>query len=123
MRKFKGLRMLQLLLLSVIVNGCSHVTVKDKEACADLGYVGAQCAHTYIEQRRDIPKAQWDQERVGWICMSAEDFSDSEDSIDELCRNTNLCDYQTKQEIEKFKARMSPLKQSAQQMRKAYGLE
>lgn len=77
--------------------------------CADLGASGAHCAHTYITQRRDIAKFQWDQMRTGWLCLQASDFSDTEDSLDELCRETSLCNYETKQQIEQFKGRMKPL--------------
>lgn len=120
MRKLKLLATLLIVLLSAVTVSCGHVTVKDKEVCADLGGVGAHCAHTYITQRRDIPKPNWDRERVGWMCMRAEDFSDAEDSIDELCRTTKLCDFETKDEIKKFKARMSPLVKKAKRARTYY---
>lgn len=81
--------------------------------CADLGVYGAHCAHTYITSRRDIIKREWDLQRVGYMCMKADDFSDAEDSIDELCRISNLCDYATKDQIQRFKARMLPLLDSA----------
>lgn len=118
MLKSKLLAMLLIGSLSEIVS-CGHVTVKDKEVCADLGVAGAHCAHTYITQRRDIPKAQWDRERIGYMCMKADAFSDAEDSIDELCRTTNLCDYETQDQINQFKGRMSPLVKKAKAARAA----
>lgn len=105
------------LILLFIVSGCSHVTVKDKEVCADLGYVGAHCAHTYTDTKRDIPKYEWDAERIGWMCTPAESFSDTEDSIDELCRITNKCDYETREIIQKYKDHIRPLAEEARQMR------
>jgi hypothetical protein len=95
--------------LSAIVSACSNIKVLDKEACADLGVVGAHCAHLYTTNRRDIEKPAWDKERVGWVCMRGDDFSDNMDEIDKLCRNTKLCDYATKKKIEKVKQNMTPL--------------
>lgn len=109
MLKFKLLALpLTLLLSGTVLNGCSQITVKDKEVCADLGVVGAHCAHTFITQRSDLTKADWDKRRIGWMCMSADDFSDTEDSVDELCRTTNMCDYATAAKIQLVKANMAP---------------
>lgn len=117
MKNLNAPKLLLTLLLTVIVSACSHVTVKDKEVCADMGPYGAHCAHTYIEDKRDIPKADWDVERVGWMCTLSDDFSDTEDSIDELCRITEKCDYETKEKIKKFKEHMKPLVDEAQGIR------
>jgi len=118
-KKYKKLA-LQLMLLSsaIALSACSSVAVYDKEVCADLGNAGAHCAHTYVtEKRRDIEKSKWDKERVGWMCMKAEDFSDTEDSIDELCRTKNICDFETKQKLEQIKSNMAPLLESSQRIR------
>lgn len=118
MRKSKELARQLIALSSAIVVSACTVTVKDKEVCADLGVAGAHCAHTYIEKRRDIPKAVWDKERIGWMCMHADDFSDTEDSLDELCRTTNLCDYRTKEELKKLRARLAPVVKKAKSVSK-----
>jgi hypothetical protein len=118
MRKSNALAMLLIGSLSAIVS-CGHVTVKDKEVCADLGGAGAECAHTYIVKRRSLTKPQWDRERVGYMCMRSDSFSDGEDSLDELCRNTNLCDYETQDQINAFKARMLPVLKKARSARRA----
>lgn len=110
MLKYKLLAMLLITLLSVTVS-CGSVTVKDKQVCADLGIAGAECAHTLITNRQPLTKTQWDKQRVGWMCMSSGDFSDSEDSIDELCKTTSLCGYETQDQIAQVKDKMSPLLQ------------
>lgn len=118
-KKFKLLGMLLIVLSSAIVSGCGHVTVKDKEACADLGVAGAACTTTFTSQRRKVSKSNWDRERVGWICMRASDYSDGEDSLDELCRTTNLCDYETQQKVETLKTNMRPIVRKAKSARRA----
>lgn len=108
MPKFKLHAMLPMLLFSAIaLNGCGHVPVKDTEGCADLGVAGAECAHIYISQKRSLTKAQWDKIRPGWVCMPSDDFSNTFDSIDDLCRNSRLCDYETQQATAGFSARMA----------------
>jgi hypothetical protein len=121
MKKLNVLAKLLIVLLSVIVSttlsGCGHVTVKDKEACADLGVAGAACTTTFTSQRRNISKSNWDRERVGWICMRSNDYSDGEDAIDELCRTTNLCDYETQKKIATLKSNMQPIVRKAKAAR------
>lgn len=109
LNKFRLQKTLQIALLSATVSACGHVAVKDKEVCVDLGVAGAHCAHTFITKRRDLTKAQWDLERVGRMSITSDDFSDTEDSLDELCRTTNLCDYETQDQIAQVKAKMAPL--------------
>lgn len=106
-------------LLSVTVS-CGSVTVFDKEVCADLGVAGAHCARTLADppKRRDIEKAKWDSERIGWMCMRAEDFSDAEDAIDSLCRTSNLCNYETKEQLAKFKANTAGVASKAKAAKK-----
>lgn len=120
MNKLKLLALLLIVSLSAtVLSGCGHVTVKDKEACADLGVAGAACTTTFTSQRRNISKPNWDRERVGWICMRSNDYSDGEDAIDELCRTTNLCDYETQQKVEQLKTNMRPIVRKAKAARRS----
>lgn len=106
--------------LSSVTVSCGSVAVFNKEVCADLGVAGAHCAFTLSNppKRRDIPKPQWDKDRIGWMCMRAEDFSDAEDSIDSLCRSSNMCDYKTKERISQFKKNTASVVTKAKQSRK-----
>ena len=121
MKKFKKLGMLLTVLLSATVSACGSVTVFDKEVCADLGVAGGHCAFTLAKppKRRDIPKAVWDKERIGWMCMRPEDFSDAEDAIDSLCRSSNLCNYETKEQIKTFRGNTEGVAKKAKAARKA----
>lgn len=110
-----------LIVLSSAIVSCGHVKVFDKEVCADLGVAGGHCAFTLANppKRRDIEKAAWDKERIGWMCMRAEDFSDAEDAIDSLCRSTNMCDYETKEQLKTFRANTDSVARKAKASRKA----
>lgn len=83
------------------LSACGHVTVADTEVCGDLGAAGAHCAHTLTAEIRDIPKAQWDSDRIGELCMNSTAFNDTETALDQLCQTTNLCDFQTQQAVTK----------------------
>ena len=119
LRTSSALAVLLIGLSSAIVS-CSSVAVFNKEVCADLGVAGAHCAFTLSNppKRRDIQKPQWDKDRIGWMCMRAEDFSDAEDSIDSLCRSSNMCDYRTKERISQFKRNTAPVVTKAKQSKK-----
>lgn len=109
----KKLVMLLTPLLSVIVS-CGTVQVHDIEACSDLASAGAECAHTYVTKRRAVSKAEWDHMRVGWFCMSPIDFSDTEDSLDELCKNNpGACSYVAEEQIQRAKKNFAPILRQA----------
>jgi len=73
--------------------------VFDKEVCGDLGKYGAHCAHTLTDETRDIPKQEWDRVRIGYLCVSSEGFNDTETALDQLCQTTNLCNYETREQL------------------------
>ncbi len=116
-KRSKKLETLLIVLLTGALVNCSHVTIYDKEVCADLGYVGAECAHTYTEGTRQPTKGEWDHERVGWFCMSPDSFNDTETGIDQLCTTSKLCDYETQQRITRAKKNLAPLRQKSTYMR------
>lgn len=119
MKRYK-LHVMLLIALSSAIVSCGSVKVFDKEVCADLGVAGGHCAFTLANppKRRDIEKSAWDKERVGWMCMRAEDFSDAEDAIDSLCRSTNLCNYETKEQLATFRANTAGVAKKAKASRK-----
>ncbi len=94
------LRRLLFGLLLIATNSCGHVAVYDTEVIADLGSAGGYGVHTLTDQTRDISKAAWDKERVGYLCMSSTAFNDTETAIDQLCKEfSGVCDYQTREAI------------------------
>ena len=99
---------LKLLLTSsfLVLSSCSHPHIQrtDSEVCGDLGALGAHCHHTLATDTRDIAKPQWDALRQGWLCMSSQDFSSTEDAIDEACIWIQ-CNYVQKQAIKAIMSR------------------
>lgn len=107
--------------LSIVTVSCSHIPIYDSEVCGDLGPAGAHCAHTLINKKRDIPKAQWDVERIGQLCETSRAFTDKETAIDTFCNNNpNLCDYQVRQDIAAVRARLDPVAKKAARARKKH---
>jgi hypothetical protein len=117
---FKQPKML-LIALSIAINSCANapVTVYDREYCADLGPVGAHCAHTMISKKRDIPKAQWDIERIGQLCSDPRVFTDTETAIEQFCHQIP-CDYQERQKVEEAMRRLRPVWKKAHNARKKH---
>lgn len=56
-----------------------------------MGASGAECFHTFSSASREIPKAQWDQERFGQLCTKAQNFADWKAVILQLCSETKNC--------------------------------
>ena len=99
---------------------CAHTKIYDKEVCGDLGMDGAHCNHTLQQKPRDIPKPQWDLERVGWMCMDSEGYNDTETAIDQLCNSSAKCDYVMRQKIEDLKVRLRDIAETAKMARAKY---
>jgi hypothetical protein len=76
-----------------------------------MGTIGATCDHFLKSEPRDIPKAEWDDFRFAQLCISSEAYADVKREIEQLCSSRpNLCDYQTKEALYAFFARMEKLK-------------
>lgn len=76
--------------------------MKDHEWCGDKGRLGATCFNTLSEGRRDIKKAEWDEERFGMLCTKAESFGDWKAVILKLCKLTGRCSFDTKTKVIAF---------------------
>lgn len=81
-----------LLTISLIsLTSCRTIELRDQEWCGDKSHLGARCSHTYSNVVRDVPKAQWDRERVGMVCSRAENFAENMAIIKKLCSETKKC--------------------------------
>ncbi len=72
---------------------CGRVSIGNHEFCGDMGRLGASCFKTLSDEKRDIPKKEWDQERVGMVCGRAEAFADWKQAILTLCKMSRKCWY------------------------------
>ena len=67
-----------------------------------MGSAGATCFKTLSGETRDIEKEQWDQERFGQICSSADTFANWKKAILKLCRLSRRCSYDAKKKLIQF---------------------
>ena len=87
---------------------CGSVKIKDGEWCGDAGSMGAHCFHTLTDEKRDIPKDQWDEQlvgqdhRFGMVCTQAENFANWKASILKLCSKFKVCTYAFKKQLSDF---------------------
>lgn len=103
-----------LLLLTTSLFSCGHVSVFDKEGCADEGSLGAHCAHVFTSGTRNLDKDTWDNLRFGWICYDPGDDIQMKKEEEELCSIKGVtCDYQMKQQIHSFFKKLKALKKHA----------
>ncbi len=121
MLKFKTLlTILTLSLIGLLEVGCGHITIYDREVCVDVGaiefpkgsgqIVGARCAHTLTKQTRNVPKAQWDQERIGQFVMNSQAYTDVETVSDQFCAAyPGICDYETRAAMQTTLTQVKPL--------------
>lgn len=86
----------------LIISSCGHIQIKDAEWCGDLGQEGATCFHTISDANRDLTKAEWDIERFGQVCTTADSFANWKEAILKFCYLTKKCTYDAKQQIIQF---------------------
>lgn len=65
-----------------------------------MGADGALCFNTLLPDSREIPKAQWDVERMGQVCSAPQNFADTKGALEKLCHETRNCIYIKK--LQKF---------------------
>jgi len=76
-----------------------------------MGDLGASCSHTLSDQKRDIPKAEWDQERFGQLCATPDSFANWKASLIKLCKETKLCTFAEEKAIKAASKRIEKLEQ------------
>jgi len=84
------------------VLNCANVPIPNQEWCGDMGSLGATCFKTLTPDKRDIPKTQWDNERIGEVCTTLDNFGQVKAIIEKLCNDTQLCTYEQKILLENF---------------------
>lgn len=74
-----------ILLICALSSSCAKIKISDMEVCADGGSLGAFCFTTLSGKEREINKFQWDDERLGMLCMQAKDFGELKAAILKFC--------------------------------------
>lgn len=98
----KSLKTLFAILLSSVLSNCAKVHIADAEWCGDMGKFGAACFHTLSDAEREIKKIQWDAERFGMLCTTADSFTNWKTAIQQLCSDSKLCTYEVRQTLERL---------------------
>ena len=80
-------------ILCIFLASCKSVLIQDTEVCGDKGPLGATCFHTNTTDHRDIDKTQWDLDRVGQLCVTADGFTIWKTALEQLCHETKNCVY------------------------------
>lgn len=99
----KKLKIVSVILFVFLLSNCARVNIKNTEWCTDLGEEGATCFNTLNDNNREIHKEEWDRERFGMLCTSADDFSEWRAVILKLCRYAGKrCTYEDKLKIQAY---------------------
>jgi hypothetical protein len=67
-----------------------------------MGQYGAACFNTMDSDSRELSKYEWDKERFGQLCMTAETFADWKGVIEKLCSQSDRCRQEEEAAIEDF---------------------
>lgn len=81
--------------------------MQNEEFCGDEGSIGAHCVDSISGAQRDIAKAQWDIDRVGQICETAQAFGDMKTDLEQLCQMAGPeCTLAVQQQMDIFFSRI-----------------
>lgn len=95
----KNLMTVWLSLFVLNLSACSRVHILDHEICGDKGELGASCFHMLSDGHREIPLAEWDEERFGMLCLKADAYANFKAALLKLCDETDRCTWEDKQQI------------------------
>lgn len=70
---------------------CASSTIPNAEVCADKGPLGAACAYTRDGVDENMSFLKWQNVRVGWFCMDANDFGKYQAFIEDTCARSQSC--------------------------------
>lgn len=98
----RKLRSVFVTLSILILSSCGTVVVKNQEWCGDFGEAGAECFHTQSDDKRTVPKVQWDEERFGMLCAKPSVFADVKATILKLCKAYKKCIYDSRTDTVTF---------------------
>lgn len=88
----------------MVFNGCASVKIKNHELCVDKGLMGAFCAKTLSDEKREVDKSNWDSERMGMICAKSDVIADIKKALEKLCNETQGCTYEQVQAVKILEA-------------------
>lgn len=87
--------------------------IKNAEWCGDMGDLGASCFMTHSQDSRDLSKEDWDKERFGQLCTSADTFANIKTAIQKLCYQTKKCTIEQKKLIKELETKIETFNKGA----------
>lgn len=77
----------------LLLTSCSHtVLIPDIRVCGDQGLQGATCVHTENNIIEVLTLPEWNNQRLGMLCMSADDYAKVKAVQEKLCTIVNCKD-------------------------------
>lgn len=95
------------MMVALLLNGCSSVTVKDEIFYGNKGMVGAVEFHLLTTDKATLSFEQWMQliRTQPLVCTSVNNLGDLKAEIEKLCSVCNCCTYATTAAVEQFATR------------------
>lgn len=78
---------------ALLTSSCAHIKLQDSVWYGDKGDLGAVKFHVLTTETGQVPKAEWDKERVGMACTVTDTFAQWKAAIETLCSWSHRCDY------------------------------
>lgn len=91
-----------LAVVSLAVSSCNKIEMKDIPLHWDAGSQGAVVTHLMSDESHDIPKAEWDQQRFGYVCISQPDYGWVKATIEKACAVAKICSAEEKKMVSQF---------------------
>lgn len=88
-----------MILFAFALSGCSTVEIKDHEVCSDKGELGARCGYMLSDRTRVLDFYQWQDERIGQLCLRSDGFGNLKAALLKLCDSTQRCKWEELQKI------------------------
>jgi len=93
-------------IIGYLLTSCGTIPVYNARIYGDLGENGSHYAETLTDKTGDLKKDDWDKLRVGMLCMSSQSFNDLTTAIDQFCTAYNVCDYQSREDLQQVVRRI-----------------
>ena len=94
-------RLFTMMAIALTLVSCTSVYIKDQAWFVDKGILGAVEIHTLKNGIKEIPRAEWDEQRFGMLCITRDTFAEIKKEYEKLCSRTK-CNYEQQMIFERI---------------------
>lgn len=109
--------------MAFALSACGTISLKDGQACGDMGRLGATCDNVFTDKPVDYDAAEWDRRRVGRISIPSALYANWKAALLKFCKDTGRCKIEEEEAIEEIGKKIDRLDRRSKRIMSVEGIE